>query len=64
MKGPTSAGFICNAKGKEECPYLDAWYNGGMSVHGRCKKGVWQGIKSWEPGGGCETPKRCSLLKA
>ena len=62
MKGPTSAGFICNSKGKI-CQCLDAWYNGGMEVHGRCKKEVWQGIKSWEPGGGCETPEDCPLLR-
>lgn len=58
MGGPASAGFICNAK-DNQCSYLDAWYNGGISVYGRCKKGVWEGIKTWQYKGGCETPKNC-----
>jgi len=62
MGGPTSNGFICNAKGSK-CVYLDSWYNGGESVYGKCKKGVWEGIKDWRPGHGCETPMLCPLLK-
>ena len=58
--GP-SIEYICNKVG-QICQYLDAWYNGGMEVHGRCKKGAWKGIKSWGPRQGCETPKTCPLL--
>ncbi|KKN09293.1 hypothetical protein LCGC14_1048190 [marine sediment metagenome] len=61
MSGPTSAGFICNAKDKK-CKFLDSWYNGGSHCYGRCKKDVWRGIKEWLPGAGCETPENCPQL--
>lgn len=57
MNGPSKT-YICNQKGSQ-CTHLDSWYNGGISVHGRCKKGAWKGIKSWSPGQGCDTPKKC-----
>ena len=62
MKGPT-VGHICNAN-YSKCEFLDAWYNGGMSVYGRCKKGAWKYIRSWTPRDGCDTPKTCPFLNS
>lgn len=55
--GPTKE-YICNRQ-KHTCKHLDAWYNGGMDVYGRCKRGVWKGIKSWPAGRECSTPSSC-----
>lgn len=60
MIGPSRT-YICNQKGKF-CIHLDSWYNGGIEVYGRCKKKVWDGIKSWPPNQGCDTPKSCPYL--
>lgn len=54
--------IICNDH-DNECSYLDAWYNGGVSCHARCKKGAWEGIKSHPPNEGCKTPPNCPFLQ-
>ena len=47
---------ICNG-----CKYLNAWYNGGMECHARCKLKVWPGIRSWPPKTALITPNNCHL---
>lgn len=54
--------IICN-DADNTCPDLDSWYNGGVSVFGRCKKGAWKGIEQWDAGGACYTPDTCPFLK-
>jgi hypothetical protein len=58
--GPTQI-MICN--GNPKCKYLDAWYNTGMQVHGRCGKSIWEGIRSWSPKESCITPKECPFIR-
>jgi len=60
MNGPTP-GYFCN--GDPPCEYLHDWYNGGMSVYGRCEKEIWTEIRSWPPKTGCETPANCPLIQ-